>query len=242
MARALERARKLHNQVFCPEPKAAKKHGDLHSDCFVAIHVNKRIFIFVFFSNIIQMFMEGENKEKKHPKTAGSLEEALSSLINETSFPSEQPLFDAETILPAPNPEESEAQPPTTELSFTERINLEESLLEKAGPEVHEIAADSLVTIADSGGCSIVHIRRILDILTHYNKEAGGKLSGQLRKVKRHFDYVLGRPLEDEDPEFSRRDTLPFPGKMLISGAPRQVPQSSKVDTTEKIHKGKAKR
>lgn len=186
--------------------------------------------------------MEGGNSSKK-PASAETLEEAFASLEEIHPLPSKPSVFDAPTILPPPPEKGEEQQPATTDLSFTERITLEESLLKNARQELQEIAADSLVEIAESSDCTIIPIRRILDILTHYNKENEGMLSGQLRKVKRRFDFVLGNPLEDaqEDLEFARRDTLPFPGKEVLSGAPKQGPQPPVVDTTEKIQRGKAK-
>ncbi|MBD3398241.1 hypothetical protein GF412_03545 [Candidatus Micrarchaeota archaeon] len=182
-----------------------------------------------------------EEEKDKLPASGGTLEEAISSLDGQTPSTPTTSIFDSPTLFPPPSKEDEDKQPPTTDLSFTERINLEESLFKTRNEEIMNCAADSLVDIAETDGCTIVHMRRILDILTYRNRDEDGAFSGQLRKIRRIFDSRRGSTSE-HDADFIKRDTLPYPGKALDLG-PRPQPARERLpDRLPNALKGKAKR
>ena len=179
---------------------------------------------------------------EKDDETPSNLDDAFAAIAGMQSVSPGPSIFEQPTIMPLPAGEEAEKQP-VVYLSLTERINLEESLLKNGGSGAKNCAADSLVEFADSDECTIVHSRRILDILTFYNKENEGQFSPQLRKVKKCFDNLLGM-LQREETEFEKRDTWPYePERRIMPPREgRQGPKKSPTDTTLKIGKTTSKK
>lgn len=156
------------------------------------------------------------------------------------------PVFGEEqqTMLP-PASESSKEYIQPLSLSPIERMHLEAALLNHPSQDLREDAADSLVGIAESVDCTIPTARRILDILESGNNSSGGEFSSQMRKAKKVLERLVGHSCfsdSNDDAKFEKRDTLPFPGKQVALGTPRQGPQPAVVDTTEKIQKSKAKK
>lgn len=181
--------------------------------------------------------------EKPMPEFSGAtLQRAFAALEEYLLFRDGQAPIEQQTMMPPP-PEEPRLYIQPLSLNLVERMHLEAALLKN--PELREDAADSLVELAESVDCTVPTARRILDTLEFKNNECNGALSPQVRKAKKALEMLAGRSCfsnSKEDLEMEKRDTLPFSAKPGNSGSPKQNPKPPAVDTTEKIHKSKAKR